>query len=77
MKHLRRFCTTIILVFALTGVALADDGVIHPWLVPPPPPPPPPPANAASILSAETDMLTELTTEIAFDLVRGVISLPY
>ncbi|MFL6211116.1 MAG: hypothetical protein ACJ74W_19865 [Pyrinomonadaceae bacterium] len=74
MKHLRRVCTTIILVFALTGVALADDGVIHPWLVPPPPPPP---ANAVSIESAETDMLVEITTEIALDLVRGVISLPY
>jgi hypothetical protein len=73
MKHLRRVCTTIILVFALTGVALADDGVMHPWLVPPPPPPP----TTGSTQSAGPDMLAEITAEIAFDLVRGVISLPY
>jgi hypothetical protein len=75
MKHLRRACTTIILVFALTGVALADDGVMHPWLVPPPPPPPP--ATTSSTQSVGPDMLAEITAEIAFDIVRGVISLPY
>jgi hypothetical protein len=75
MKHLRRVCTTIILVFALTGVALADDGVMHPWLVPPPPPPPP--TTPSSIQPVGTDMFAEITTEIDLDLVRGLISLPY
>ena len=56
MKHLKQFCITIILVFALTGVALADDGIIHP--LPPAPSPTPTTTDGTTTDNTVTDPTT-------------------
>lgn len=36
MRHLRQFCCACALACLLAPVALADDGIMHPEIVPPP-----------------------------------------
>jgi hypothetical protein len=61
MKHLRHFCVTLVLVFALTGVALADDGIIHPW------PPTPPTTTTTDSTNTENTVNDPTTTTQADD----------
>ena len=68
MKYLRQFCITIILVFALTGVALADDGIIHPW---PPAPTPPSTTSENTINDATTSVQADdPVLDVALDLAQ-------
>jgi hypothetical protein len=68
MKHLRQFFITIILMCALTSVALADDGVMHPWS----------PITTPVVTPEDTSeqpVAVDPATEITLALMRSLIGL--
>jgi hypothetical protein len=74
MKFLRQLSITLVLLFALTGVALADDGVLYPWWTDVNPTP----SSTDQTTQAATNSATTTTavvTETMLSLTQSVASL--
>lgn len=68
MKHLRQLCCAFALACLLAPAALADDGIMHPELVPPP--------SCAGIMHPEDPVDgTPAATDAALGLVLNLINL--
>ena len=79
MKVLRQLCAVTVLTIMLAQVAPAEEGVIHPGLVPPPPPSTngvihPGSANPSEEPNNE-DTSIDLVTEMTLNLVQSLLTL--
>jgi hypothetical protein len=81
MKALRRFFTVTVLTIVLAHVALGEEGVIHPGIIPPPPPSPytngvihPGSAAPGTELGGE-DATIDLAMEMTLTLVQNLLAL--
>lgn len=82
MKVLRQFCAVTVLTVVLAHAAFAEEGVIHPGIIPPPPPPPTstngvihPGSPAPGEEPVEDDGTDDLMTEITLSIVRNLLAL--
>lgn len=72
MKYLRQLSIMLVLLFALSGVTMADDGVIHPWSTDSNPTPSSTDQTTQTTTSSAT---TDVVTEAALSLAQSVASL--
>ncbi|HEX8069246.1 MAG TPA: hypothetical protein VF546_04790 [Pyrinomonadaceae bacterium] len=74
MQRFRQTCRVLALICLLAPAAWADDGIMHPELLPPPPPPPPPTVNGImhpeEAVEAANTSLDDAALQFALDLVN-------
>ncbi len=81
MKVLRQLCAITVLTLVFAQFALAEEGVIHPGIIPPPPPPPPvsepipPGISEPGKELINEDGTVDLVTEMTLTLVQNLLAL--
>jgi hypothetical protein len=80
MKVLKQFCAVTVLTIMLAQVAPAEEGVIHPGVIPPPPPPTtngvihPGLTAPGEEINTENEII-DLVTEMTLNFVQNLIAL--
>ncbi|HZH29784.1 MAG TPA: hypothetical protein VEY11_03400 [Pyrinomonadaceae bacterium] len=80
MKVFKQFCVVTVLTLVLAHAAVAEEGVIHPGIIPPPPPPSTTGViHPGSVGSGEEpvkdDGTIDLVTEITLNIVKNLLLL--
>jgi hypothetical protein len=80
MKVFKQFCVVTVLTLVLAHAAVAEEGVIHPGIIPPPPPPSTtgvihPGSAGLGEEPVKDDGTIDLVTEITLSVVRNLLLL--